>query len=92
MNSNPNNNNEIIRRLEKLEYADEKMRDAVQELIISNNSMSQMLLRLSELAPRVHQLELQNVSTQSTLKAVRWLAAAVGSVGIAMIMAMLFTG
>lgn len=82
--------NQINRRLEKLEEADEKMKEALQELIISNTSMAKTLERLAELAPTVHQLELDNVNNQLTLGAIKWLAMAAGGSAVVMVMAFLF--
>lgn len=86
------NEGEIIRRLEKLEDADEKMKDALQQLIISNTSMSQTLTRLAELAPVVHKLELDNVNNKLAVNAVKWLAMTIGGSAIVMVMAFLFKG
>lgn len=84
--------NHIYKRLEKLEDADDKMREALHELVVSNTSMSKTLERLAEIAPVVHKLEMDNVNTKLVVSAVKWLALTVGSSAVVMVLSVLFKG
>lgn len=75
---------DINRRLVKLEDADDKMKEALNQLIISTTTMQNTLERLDNLAPVVRKLEMDVANNKIVLSAVKWLALTVGGAAVSM--------
>ena len=83
---------EVHRRLAKLEDADDKMKDALQQLIVSTTTMQNTLERLDNLAPVVRKLEMDVANNKIVLSAVKWLALTVGGSALSMAIGLLVKG
>ena len=86
----PRENQEIYRRLDRLEATDEKMNDALAELLVNTKTMNLTLENLANVLPRLRQLELDNVNTKLVVGAIKWLAVTAGGSAVVMVLSFLF--
>lgn len=83
---------DMMRRIAKLEDADTEMNKALTQLIISTTTMSEALSRLSEIAPRVTKLEVEMSNNKVISGAAKWLAGTFTASLIVMALSYLFRG
>lgn len=67
---------EINRRLSRLEDSDDKMKDALNQLIISSTKTNQLVEQLGRLEPTIRELEIKANNNGLILNAIKWLVLA----------------
>lgn len=76
-------NGEVLRRLGKLEDQDEKLKEAIQQLVISNTKLSLTIESMNKLEPRVRVLESEVANNKVIVSSVKWLAVTAAGSAIA---------
>ena len=67
-------NDDILRRLSRLEDSDDRMKDALQQLIVSTARLNESVDQLTHLGPTVRRLEIQAMNNSLVVSAVKWAA------------------
>lgn len=65
-------NDDILRRLSRLEKSDDDMRDALQQLVISTTKLNEVVSQLSRLEPVVQDLQMKQMNNTMVIQAVKW--------------------
>lgn len=65
---------DILRRLSRLEDSDDRMKEALQQLIVQTTRTGQLVEQLARLEPTVRELELKANNNGLILSAIKWLA------------------
>lgn len=83
--------NEILRRLVKLEDQDEKIKEAIQELVISNTKLSLTISSMNKLEPRIRILESEVANNKIIASSIKWLAISAAGSALTVVVATLVT-
>lgn len=65
-------NDDVLRRLARLEDSDDRMKDALQQLIVSSARLNDSVEQLTHLGPTVKRLEIQSMNNSLVVGAVKW--------------------
>lgn len=65
-------NDDILRRLSRLEKSDDDMRDALQQLVVSTTKLNEVVSQLSRLEPLVQDLQMKQMNNTMVIQAVKW--------------------
>jgi len=65
---------DVLRRLARLEESDDKMREALQQLIVSTARLNEIVEQHNYLIPTVRRLETQAMNNSLVVSAVKWAA------------------
>jgi histidinol dehydrogenase len=63
---------DVLRRLARLEESDDKMREALQQLIVSTARLNEIVEQHNYLIPTVRRLETQAMNNSLVVSAVKW--------------------
>ena len=67
-------NDDVLRRLTRLEDSDDKMKEALNALLVQSTRTGQLVEQLGRLEPTVRELEKVTGNNALVLSAVKWLA------------------
>jgi hypothetical protein len=81
---------ELFRRIQRLEDADERMRQTLVELTISNNRLCDLVQSMTTIEPRLRAVEQAISNNKVFIDAIKWLAMAIGGTASVMIVGYLF--
>jgi len=83
---------DVLRRLARLEESDDKMREALQQLIVSTARLNEIVEQHNYLIPTVRRLETQAMNNSLVVLAVCWSAVTCWGSAVTMTMGLFMVG
>lgn len=82
---------ELSRRLENLEAKDEKLNEAVQQLVITTTQLTTIIANMGDIEPRIRDLEVGAANSRVVIDAIKWLAITAAGSAITILVTTMFT-